>query len=161
MKKIILMAVLALGITIAANAQPRAIGGRLAYGVEASYQHTVQGADFVEANLGLFGFGSLNATATYNFMIAQPAWTDRGEWGFYAGPGASLGYHFANAVTISAVGQVGLEYTFWFPLQLSVDLRPQIGIAAGKNIGPNGQDVAFYTGGLFVFVPTIGVRYRF
>lgn len=59
MKKIIIIAALALGFAVAASAQPRAIGGRLAYGLEASYQHTVRGADFVEANLGLFGFGAI------------------------------------------------------------------------------------------------------
>lgn len=154
MKKIIIIAALALGFAVAASAQPRAIGGRLAYGLEASYQHTVRGADFVEANLGLFGFGAIDATATYNFMIAQPDWTSRGEWGFYAGPGASLGYGFNNSFHIAAVGQVGLEYTFWFPLQLYVDLRPQFGVAVHDG-------AHFYTGGLFGFVPTIGVRYRF
>lgn len=163
MKKIIIIAALALGFAVAASAQPRAIGGRLSYGLEASYQHTVKNADFVEANLGLFGFGSIDATATYNFMIAQPDWTSRGEWGFYAGPGAALGYSFVGGdyFHIAAVGQVGLEYTFWFPLQLSVDLRPQFGVAMGKNIGSNGGNAAFYTGGLLGFVPTIGVRYRF
>lgn len=157
MKKMIITAVIALAAVFAANAQPRAIGGRLSYGIEASYQHTLGGADFIEANLGLFGFDALNATATYNFMIAQPAWTERGEWGFYAGPGASIGYWWAgaNAFTVAAVGQVGLEYSFWFPLQLSVDLRPQVGIAT------NGNGVRFYTDGLFGFVPTLGVRYRF
>ena len=98
MKKIILIAALTLGVAFAAAAQPRAIGGRLGYGLEASYQHTVNNADFVEATLGLFSFASLNATATYNFMIAQPAWTDRGEWGFYAGPGAALGIGFVIVV---------------------------------------------------------------
>ncbi len=87
-------------------------------------------------------------------MIAQPDWTSRGEWGFYAGPGASLGYGFNNSFHIAAVGQVGLEYTFWFPLQLSVDLRPQFGVAVHDG-------AHFYKGGLFGFVPTIGVRYRF
>ena len=53
------------------------------------------------------------------------------------------------------VGQVGLEYTFWFPLQLSVDLRPQFGLAAGNG------GARFYSEGMFGFVPTIGVRYRF
>ncbi len=157
MKKIIIIAALVLGFATAVSAQPRAIGGRLSWGLEASYQHTVKNADFVEANLGLFGFGSFDATATYNFMIAQPDWTSRGEWGFYAGPGAALGFNFigGNFFHAAVVGQVGLEYTFWFPLQLSVDLRPQVGIAANSN------GAAFYRGGLYGFVPTIGVRYRF
>ena len=158
MKKIILIAALVFGVAFAASAQPRAVGGRvLGSGFEASYQHYVGGENFVEADLGLFTPYALQATATYNFMLAQPAWTARGEWGVYAGPGATLGLNYArrNEFVFAAVGQVGLEYTFWFPLQLSVDLRPQIGIAAGKG------GVRFYEEGLLGFVPTIGVRYRF
>lgn len=157
MKKIILIAALVFGVAVAATAQPRAVGGRLAYGLEASYQHYVGGENFVEANLGFCYFSALNATATYNFMIAQPAWTARGEWGFYAGPGASVGLDLIgrSEFVFGVVGQVGLEYTFWFPLQLSVDLRPQIGFAAGNG------GARFYTEGMFGFVPTIGVRYRF
>ena len=157
MKRIILIAALVFGVAVAATAQPRAVGGRLAYGLEASYQHYVGGENFVEANLGFCYFSALNATATYNFMIAQPAWTARGEWGFYAGPGASVGLDLIgrSEFVFGVVGQVGLEYTFWFPLQLSVDLRPQIGFAAGNG------GACFYTEGMFGFVPTIGVRYRF
>ena len=157
MKRIILIAALVFGVAVAATAQPRAVGGRLAYGLEASYQHYVGGENFVEANLGFCYFSALNATATYNFMIAQPAWTARGEWGFYAGPGASVGLGLIgrSEFVFGVVGQVGLEYTFWFPLQLSVDLRPQIGFAAGNG------GARFYTEGMFGFVPTIGVRYRF
>lgn len=157
MKKIIIIAALVFGFAAVASAQPRAIGIRGSHGFEVSYQHSMNNANFIEANLGLFGFGSFDATATYNFMIAQPDWTSRGEWGFYAGPGAALGFNFIGASFFHAavVGQVGLEYTFWFPLQLSVDLRPQVGIAA------NGNGAAFYAGGLYGFVPTIGVRYRF
>ena len=157
MKKIILIVALVFGVAFAASAQPRAVGGRLMYGIEASYQHYVGGENFVEADLGLFTPYALQATATYNFMLAQPAWTARGEWGVYAGPGATLGLNYAgrSEFVFAAVGQVGLEYTFWFPLQLSVDLRPQVGIAAGKG------GVRFYDDGMLGFVPTIGVRYRF
>ena len=87
-------------------------------------------------------------------MIAQPGWTPRGEWGFYAGPGASVGVGFNGGASIAVAGQVGLEYTFWFPLQLSVDLRPQIGVWLNNGAG-------FYTGGLYGFVPCLSVRYRF
>ena len=104
----------------------------------------------MEADLGLF-VNSINAAAIYNFMIAQPSWTDRGEWGFYAGPGAALGLGIMNnynAFSLSAAGQVGLEYTFWFPLQLSFDIRAQLGY--GFNHG-------FYWG----LGPALSVRYRF
>jgi hypothetical protein len=49
------------------------------------------------------------------------------------------------------VGQVGLEYNFDFPLQLSADLRPVLGWSDGK----------FYGDGVLGFVPSISVRYRF
>ena len=52
MKKIILMAVMVLGFTVAAVAQPRAIGLRAGWGAEASYQHSF-GTNFLQADLGL------------------------------------------------------------------------------------------------------------
>ena len=153
MKKIILIAAMVLGFAVAAAAQPRAVGIRGGYGIEATYQHTL-GTNFLEANLGLNGFNALNFAATYNWMLAQPQWTDRGEWGVYAGPGAAVGLGFGpvSSFNLAACGQVGLEYTFWFPLQLSLDIRPQLGfVTAGGHGG-------FYFGG---WCPALGVRYRF
>lgn len=155
MKKIILTAVLAAFVAAAATAQPRAIGLRAGWGAEASYQHTLGDINFIEADLGLYTVNSLNLAVTYNFMIAQPNWTDRGEWGFYAGPGAALGTKILednSSFYLAVAGQAGLEYTFWFPLQLSADIRPQFGFAFGDN--------AFY-GEALSFVPTLSVRYRF
>ena len=148
MKKIILVAALLLGFAAAAAAQPRAIGIRLS---EISYQHKL-GVDFLEVDgglgLGLDGTFNVGATGIYNFMIAQPSWTSRGEWGFYAGPGASVGLGIGetNYLTLGAAGMVGLEYTFWFPLQLSIDFRQHLGIGNG-----------------FWFPSSVGlgVRYRF
>ena len=153
MKKIILIAVLALGTAFAAAAQPKSIGIRWGFNTEISYQHNLGGANFVEANLGTFGFNSFDISSTYNFMIAQPNWTDRGEWGFYAGPGLALGFN--RSVNFAIQGQVGLEYTFWFPLQLAVDLKPQFGFWAGHG------SAGFFTEGLFGFGPALSVRYRF
>lgn len=155
MKKLIAIIALAMGISAIAAAQPRAIGGRLGWGAEASYQHTLGGENFIEADLGLGSFASFNAVASYNFMIAQPSWTPRGEWGFYAGPGVALTAGFNGFGAVGIVGNVGLEYTFWFPLQLSVDLRPQVGVGFDNN------GAGFYLDGIFGFVPSIGVRYRF
>ena len=159
MKKIILIAALALGFAVAATAEnpiekkfggkTRALGLRGGYGFELSYQHSL-GENFVEADLGLWGFNTLNAVATYNWMLAQPQWTDRGEWGVYAGPGANLGVGFNGWFNVAVCGQVGLEYTFWFPLQLSVDIRPALGFSTG--------DKPFYFGG---FYPALSVRYKF
>ena len=156
MKKIILAAALVLGFAVAASAQPRAIGVRIGNGGEVSYQHQL-GANFLEVDgglgLGFDGVFNVGATGIYNFMIAQPNWTDRGEWGFYAGPGAAVGMKLGNSENdgyfhVAAAGMVGLEYTFWFPLQLSLDLKPTLGF--GFNHG-------FHWG----VMPAFGVRYRF
>ena len=152
MKKIILLAAMMLSLAVAASAQPRAIGARLGWGIDFSYQHTVKDADFVEANLGLNNFNSLDLSAVYNFMIAQPQWTDRGEWGFYAGPGATVGFGIGNEknfFNLSAAGMVGLEYTFWFPLQLSIDFRQHLGLGFGG--------IGFYN----LSSICLGIRYRF
>ncbi len=146
MKKIIIAAVLALGLAAAASAQPKALGARFGYGTQLSYQHYAGGANFIEGDLGLeSGFRYFNISATYNFMIAQPDWTSQGEWGFYAGPGLALGagkdvFHFGLA------GRVGLEYTFNFPLQISIDICPQF---------------SFTNFGFWGAAPYLGIRYRF
>ena len=154
MKKIILLAAMVLGFAVAASAQPRALGARLGNGAEVSYQHQL-GANFLEVDgglgLGFDGTFNVGATGIYNFMIAQPAWTSRGEWGFYAGPGAAVGMNIIGENSyfhLAAAGMVGLEYTFWFPLQLSFDLRPTLGY--GFNYG-------FH----WSVMPALGVRYRF
>lgn len=157
MKKIILIAAMICGFAVAASAQPRSIGLRTGNGGEVSYQHTLGGSNFIQIDGGveviLYKAASFNvgATGVYNFMIAQPTWTDRGEWGFYAGPGVSAGayigtektpnhdyyYPYYAVVTkpyLGAAGMVGLEYTFWFPLQLSVDFRQQVGVAFGSGM---------------------------
>ena len=144
MKKIILVAAMVLGFAVAAVAQPRAIGLRGGFGAELSYQHSL-GADFIQADLGLVGHG-VTATATYNWMLAQPDWTDRGEWGFYAGPGVAVGA--GEYLSVGLAGQCGLEYTFWFPLQLSIDVRPQLGLVNQKF-------------GIWGWYPHLSLRYAF
>ena len=150
MKKIILAAAMVLGFAIAATAQPRAIGVRIGNGAEISYQHSFN-ANFLEVDGGVgLGFDktfNLGATGIYNFMIAQPAWTDRGEWGFYAGPGIAVAAG-PEIFNVGIAGQVGLEYTFHFPLQLSVDLRPQLGVVNK-------------TFGIWGWYPHLSIRYRF
>ena len=138
MKKIILIAAMVLGFAVAATAHPRALGVRIGNGGEISYQHTL-GNNFLEVDgglgLGFDGVFNVGATGIYNFMIAQPSWTSRGTWGFYAGPGAGVGLPLGdvNYFALSAAGMVGLEYTFDFPLQLSLDFRQHIGLGFGGN----------------------------
>lgn len=140
MKKIIILAAAILGFAVAASAQPKALGLRLGYGADLSYQHTLGGANFIEADLGLESFKSLNIAATYNFMIAQFG----DGFGFYAGPGIGLG--FADKLRVGIAGQVGLEYNFAAPVQLSLDVRPYFD---------------FMGAGLVGWYPHLGIRYRF
>ena len=146
MKKIaIIVTALLLG-AFAAVAQPKAIGLRGGpFEQEISYEHWLtifdNDYDFLEAELGVFGGNGFKATAMYNFTFAQPEFTDRGEWAFYAGPGAVAGYgtgvnkndEKVAAPFVGLAAQLGLEYTFWFPLQLSVDFRPTFMIPAFMN----------------------------
>lgn len=157
MKKIIIAAALLIGLAFATSAQPRAAGMRLGYSLEASYQHNLGTNNFIEANIGAFRYQGLQASAVYNFMIVQPMWTSRGEWGIYAGPGLALGTGFGNyyKLNIDIAAQIGLEYTFWFPLQLSVDLRPQFGVFIGNDTRFHGEGA---WGGV---IPTLSARYRF
>ena len=158
MKKALLIIAVLVSSAAVALAQPKSIGGRLGnYGVDVSYENYVsRGADFLEFGLGLdngFSTSSFHVDGIYNFMIIQPNWTSVGTWGFYAGPGASVALwkNSDDETTLYAgfVGNVGLEYTFSFPLQLSVDFRPRLMFGDGGVRG----DGPFSLG--------VGVRYAF
>lgn len=154
MKKSILIIIAAV-LSIAAVAQPRAIGGRIELGGEVSYQHNV-GSNFAELDFGYNYATGFGITATYDFIFASPEWTPKGTWDWYAGPGLTMGTYFSPIpFSVGICAQVGLSYTFWFPLQLSVDLRP---VAA---VGFNSDGARFNTKGLYGFIPTFGVRYCF
>ena len=148
MKKFIIVVIAALGLAATAMAQPRALGVRVTYGAEISYQHNL-GSNFLEADLGLFGNG-FYLTGVYDFIFAN-----EGDFNFYAGPGAQLGLaSYTNeegnkslACGAGVVGQVGAEYNFAsIPLQMSLDWRPCFSITGG---GFGWQGFA------------LGIRYRF
>ena len=158
MKKALLILTVLVGSAMFAVAQPKSIGGRLGnYGIDVSYENYVLGgSDFLEFGLGLdngFSTSAFHVDGIYNFMILQPNWTSSGSWGFYAGPGASVALwkndDDENTVYAGLVGNVGLEYTFDFPLQLSVDFRPRLMFGDGgiRGDGP--------------FALGVGVRYAF
>ena len=77
--------------------------------------------------------------------------------GATTGVGAGAGIYGFKAPSwfVGAVGHVGVEYNFWFPLQLSVDWRPNIGI-----VGVHGGGLGFNMSGLYSGI-TLGVRYLF
>jgi hypothetical protein len=156
MKRVILGVVILASITIVVNAQPRAIGGRLGGDVEFSYQHQL-GKNMIDATAGLwigYNHASIGAVAVYDWVFPIRSWQQKGAWNWYVGPGAGLGFVLGKnihiPVNLSIGGQVGVEYQFWFPLNLSLDYRPMINLLGFKdNIWGNFYGIA------------LGVRYRF
>ncbi len=161
-KSFILVAILAVVSVGMAVAQPRAIGVNIGYGADISYQHTLSEANMLDISLNLPSFAGIGAKATYDwinpFGTAVP-WNNKGEWNWYLGVGASAGLYEllsskANAWYVGAAGHVGIEYQFWFPLQLSLDYRPTIGILGGSG------KIGFNPYGLYDGI-SLGVRYLF
>lgn len=165
---------------------PRSMGFRIgATGFDATYQHSFKRNQFLQGDFGVdFGYNAngrpgVRATAVYNFIWARPAWTNRGSWSLYAGPGLTLGYvndnlHYRigsevipyndNGFMLALAVQVGLEYNFDFPLTLAAEVRPAFGMHANGEVtiaGQNYSKVGFYDNGMFGFVPTVAVRYKF
>ena len=162
MKKLLFVAVLAFA-SIMAYAQPRAIGARLGYGAEVSYEHGL-GNNMLSLEVGVPGFAGLEAAVTYDWIDpfgATVPWNEKGEWHWYMGVGgaAQWSWYAMNAGFVGACGRFGIEYDFWFPLQISIDWRPTLGVALANN-GNGGIAAGFgydlYCGGL-----GLGIRYKF
>ena len=167
MKRIIAILIAIFASVSVAKSQPKAVGLRAGMDCQFSYEHVMTGGrqgavssgDFIEVDLGvefIYGYAvGLNAAAGYNFMIAQPEWTQKGQWGFYAGPAVKVGYLWVGGYL--AVGaQVGLEYNFDFPLQVSLDIRPAVGVAfEGGSCSIYGAEAILGS------IPCLSLRYRF
>ena len=157
MKKVYSLIVFLVLLTFAASAQPRAVGLRVGnYGVDVSYENFAGEQDFLEFELGLdnvFNSNAFHLDGIYNFMITRPDWSAYGQWGVYAGPGASVAVwdngEGDNVVYAGLLGNVGIEYVFDIPLQISLSLRPRMMFGDGK-IRRNG-----------LFSLGLGVRYMF
>ena len=148
-----------------AVAQPRAIGLNLGSGAGISYQHSLGEANMLDVAASIpvlvDGFG-VGGNVTYDwinpFGKAIP-WDYEGTWNWYLGVGAAGGMYglfsseAANVWYAGVAGHAGIEYQFWFPLQLSLDYRPTIGVAGNNGIG-------FDLNGLFNGI-SLGVRYSF
>jgi len=158
MKKFLFVAVLAMA-SVMAYAQPRAIGARLGYGAQFSYEHQV-GQNMVSLEVGVPMFSALEAACTYDWIDpfgATVPWNEKGEWHWYMGVGGAFRADW-NGVAgfLGAAGRFGIEYDFWFPLQLSLDFRPTLGAAWAWNGGGATFGYDVYGAGL-----GLGVRYKF
>lgn len=148
MKKIIVGLSLFIGSIYTVNAQNIAdnaiglrFGGGNGVGGEISYQKALGENNRLEVNLGLANeFTNFKATGLYEWV-----WNIEEQFNWYAGFGG--GIVSANGTGIYAAGVIGVEYDFNAPVLLSIDYRPEIGIAGGLD-GLN-SDIA------------LSVRYQF
>lgn len=160
MKKLLLVLIAVMGLTFAANAQnnDKAIGLRLGYGNEISYQ-TPMGSNRLELDLGSldallyhYNWNFLSLTGTYQWVFGLPV----DGLGWYVGPGVMAGFYLSdygddyNGLNIGIGGIIGLDYKFnGIPLQMSLDARPMYSVVHPKYFNGIGYSAA------------LGVRYTF
>ncbi|MCD2258970.1 hypothetical protein [Psychroserpens luteolus] len=160
MKKLFLLALALIGFTtvnaqdIADNAIGLRLGDSDGFGAEISYQRALGDNNRLELDLGLRSGNNYDG-----FKLAglyQWVWNIDGAFNWYAGAGGGVGsYSFDNVPNgaddsetfIFVAGDIGIEYNFDIPLQLSLDARPELGF------GDFRDDLDFDI--------ALGIRYRF
>ena len=139
MKKIILSALMLLGLAFTAQSQEiskHALGLRLGdnngFGGEVSYQLGLNQKNRLEFDLGWRN--SRDVDAVKGVALYQWVWNIEGGFNWYAGVGGGLGswsYDHNNfdesGTFIFVAGDIGIEYNFDIPLLISLDFRPEIG----------------------------------
>ena len=141
---------------IADNAIGLRIGDSDGFGTEINYQRAIFDTNRLEFGLGWRdgnGFNAFRLTGLYEWI-----WTIDGNFNWYAGAGASVGTfsldddfpggNDTDEFFLNAAGNIGIEYNFDFPLLLSLDFRPEIGI-----INDIDDDLEFDI--------ALGIRYQF
>lgn len=157
MKKLIVTAVVLMGLGITAQAQEiskNVLGLRLGdnngFGSEISYQRGLSDNNRIEADLGWRN--NHNVSAFKLTGIYQWVWEIDNNFNWYAGAGAGLGSWRASGTNGSfayVAGNVGIEYNFKeVPIQLSLDYRPEFG-GHGYFNNNYSSDIA------------LGIRYKF
>lgn len=159
MKKILLLITFVGASITLINAQPRAIGARLGNGADFSYQHSIGAKNMLDitagASLGWWGHPGIKAAVMYDWVF-----NIKSGWKWYIGPGGGVGWGWGPAYTdynyfplsVDVGWQIGVEYDFGIPLNLSLDLRPMVNI-----LGFRYTHMDYW----FDFGPALGIRYRF
>ncbi|MBC5842519.1 MAG: hypothetical protein K2Y30_01630 [Flavobacteriaceae bacterium] len=167
MKKIILSAIMLVGLAFSAQAQDiskNALGLRLGdsggFGTEITYQRGLGDNNRLELDLGWrnrknFNNNSYDDNAIKLAALYQWVWNIDGGFNWYAGVGGGVGnYSYDNnnnsfnETFAFAAGDIGLEYNFDIPLLISIDFRPEFG-GNGYYKNNYGSDIA------------LGVKYQF
>ncbi|MXN93116.1 hypothetical protein GR160_17960 [Flavobacterium sp. Sd200] len=157
MKKLFISAFLLAGVAFSTQAQDRknAIGLRLGdndgFGAEVSYQRYFSPSNRLELDLGWRDSNHYDAVKLA--ALYQWVWNIEGGFNWYAGVGGGLGTwshdhyyydgdhrHDEDGTFIFVAGDIGIEYNFDIPLQISLDFRPEIYFNddyRGDNFGPD------------------------
>jgi len=165
MKKIFLSAIMLAGLAFSAQAQEipkNALGLRLGdndgFGGEISYQRGLGDNNRLELDLGWRDskyYDAVKVTGLYQWV-----WNIEDGFNWYAGVGGGLGSYDIDSkydgpgvddggTFVFVAGDIGIEYQFDFPLQLSLDFRPELYFNDDYNDGKNfGPDIA------------LGIRYK-
>ena len=162
MKKLFLLAIASFGFTAllgAQNISPNAIGLRLGdsngFGTEISYQRGLSDNNRLEFDLGWRSgnnFDGFKLTGLYQWV-----WNLDGNFDWYAGVGGGLASfdddNYGSDSFIFAAGDIGIEYSFEIPLQISLDFRPEFGFGNNYDKNYDNSDLDFDIG--------LGIRYLF
>ena len=151
MKKIVfIVALLMSGVGANAQSKGNAIGIRgvdAGHGGEISFQTGLGKSNRLELDLGFNSYSNsysgLQLSGIYQWVWGLEQITDGLNW--YVGVGGTAG-SYSSGLGLAVVGQLGIEYNFNIPLQISLDWRPSF-------LNPNYSD-GYYGNGL-------SVRYRF
>jgi len=152
MRKILFLLALVAGLfgnCLNAQVKGKAIGLRLnneLNGGEVSFQSGLSKTNRLELDLGFnnwnehyYGHG-FELTGVYQWVWGLNQIATGLNW--YAGLGASVGTYNSN-FGLGIVGQLGLEYNFNIPLQISLDWRPTIFNSYYTYYGGNGLSIRY------------------
>jgi len=160
MKKVILSAIMLIGLAFSAQAQDISknalglrFGGNDGFGGEISYQRALSDSNRLEVDLGWRNRNNYNNrngddNAFKVTGLYQWVWNIDGGFNWYAGVGGGIGSYNNNYVNNNnsgtfayAAGDIGIEYNFDIPLLISLDFRPEFG-GSGYYNNSYGSDIA-------------------
>ncbi|MGC1514011.1 MAG: hypothetical protein WA810_00420 [Maribacter sp.] len=142
---------------IADHALGLRLGDSDGFGAEISYQKALGRSNRLELDLGWRD--SRNFDAFKLAGLYQWVRTIEGDFNWYYGVGGGLGsVDFPRrdnddddgGLFVFAAGDIGIEYNFNIPLILSLDFRPELGVAGYNGFSNN-----------FDFDIGLGIRYQF
>lgn len=137
------------------------LGDSDGFGAEISYQKQIMRYNRLELDLGWRDSRYYNAFKLAGLYQWVRPIDGRFQWfyGFGGGFGSvdfepqlrnNLPYQPDGGLFVFAAGDVGIEYNFDFPLLLSLDFRPEIGVVGYNEFSDN-----------FDFDIALGIRYQF